>query len=395
MGQGLQKPDLPRKIVFAVWDTNISGGVRAIFEVANGLQERGHDVRIVALQGNHGWFNLKVPVEYVKAKLTPLRNGRRRTKIFYRAVAGALNILAGIFANNRLLFVSKIANSFNCDLDWGQALAKAIPESDICFATWYPTALPVWTSGKGRAFYFMQDFPEQTRNVSQLQMLEATYKLPFRFLTDSDFLSELVLKSQPNAEVKTVGSGVNPQTFSPRGPRKNNTVMAILSDGPNKGAETIVQALNRAHAVSPIQAFFVGPDTALRKIKPLFPYTFFKIPDTAPQHDDTLAELYSSSDVFVFASTVEGFGLPPLEAMACGAAVVTTDCKGNRDYTRNENNCLVVPPNNDYAMANAIIRVLEETSLKDKLRAGGLATAKLWTWKRVVDGFEEAFKENC
>jgi hypothetical protein len=36
-----------------------------------------------------------------------------------------------------------------------------------------------------------------------------------------------------------------------------------------------------------------------------------------------------------------------------------------------------------------------EPSLRDKLHAGGLATAKSWTWKRVVDGFEEAFKENC
>lgn len=389
-----KKPTLRKRIVFAVWDANISGGVRATFEVANGLLERGYDVEIVALQGNHSWFNLKVPIKYVEAKLTSLGYGRFRTKVFYRTLATALNIFANIFARNRLSFINKIANSFKCDLDWGKALAEAIPECDICIATWFPTALPVWIAGKGKAFYFMQDFPEQTKNFGQKQMLKATHRLPFYFLTDSNFLSGLVLENQGDAKVKTVGAGINPKTFFPRGPRRSNTVMAILSDSPNKGAETTIQALNSAHTVTPIHVFLVGSDAALKKIKPLFPYTFFNIPDIAPQHDEVLAELYSSTDVFVFSSTVEGFGLPPLEAMSCGALVVTTDCKGNRDYAVDEYNCLVVPPKNTCAIAKAINRILTEPSLRDRLRFGGFATAKSWTWKRVVDAFEEAFKEN-
>ncbi len=382
-----------KKIVFVVWSTNISGGVRAIFEVANGFQGRGYDVKIVALGGNHCWFDLKVPVEYVRAKLTSLHYGRLRAIIIYRILATALNIFAKISGMERLSFINKIANSFGCDLDLGKALGDAIPECDICVATWFPTALPVWIAGKGKAFYFMQDFPEQTSSFGQKQMLEATYRLPLYFLTDSDFLSELVMKRQSDAKVKTVGAGINPGTFFPRGLRKRNTVMAILSDAPNKGAETTIQALNIVHTISPVHAFLVGPDTSLKKIKPLFTYTFFKIPEMAPQHDDFLAELYSRADIFVFSSTVEGFGLPPLEAMSCGALVVTTDCKGNRDYAVNEYNCLVVPPEDHHAMANAITRVLTEPSLRDKLHAGGLATAKSWTWKRVVDGFEEVFKK--
>ena len=247
---------------------------------------------------------------------------------------------------------------------------------------------------KGKPFYFMQDFPEQTKNLSQQRMLETTYRLPFYFLTDSNFLSELVFKQQIDAKVMTVGSGVNAEIFFPRGSRKNNTLMAIISDAPNKGAETIIQALNSVHSLTPINAVFVGPDTVLRKVKPLFPYTFFKIPNVAPQHDDFLAKLYSSADVFVFSSTVEGFGLPPLEAMACGALVVTTDCKGNRDYTINEYNCLVVQPNDYGEMASAIMRLIRENILREKLRSGGVETAKLWTWKRVIDKCDEAFREN-
>ncbi len=379
-----------KKIVFAVWDTSISGGIRAVFEVANGLQERGYDIRIIALKGDHRWFSLKVPIEYVKAKVSLLQDGGMPAKVFFLALATALNI----FARDRLGSVVRIANSFGCDLDWGKALAGAIPECDICIATWFPTSLPVLVSGKGKAFYFMQDFPEQLGNLDQKRMLDATYRLPLYFLTDSNFLSELILKCQRNARIKTIGIGINPETFFPRGSRKRNTVMAILSDAPNKDAETAVRALDKVHGIFPINVFLVGPQTALKKIKPSFPYTFFKVPNIAPQHDDFLAKLYSSADVFIFSSEVEGFGLPPLEAMSCGALVVTTDCKGNRDYALNEHNCLLVPPRNQQAMADAIMRVLTDISLRDKLRAGGLATAKSWTWERVLDRVEEALKEN-
>ena len=70
-----------------------------------------------------------------------------------------------------------------------------------------------------------------------------------------------------------------------------------------------------------------------------FNYTFYERPS-----DDELAELYSSADIFAFPSHIEGFGLPPLEAMACNTPVVTTDCLGVRDYVDNGKNAIMVPP---------------------------------------------------
>lgn len=89
-----------------------------------------------------------------------------------------------------------------------------------------------------------------------------------------------------------------------------------------------------------------------------------------------LAKLYSSADVFIFTSYVKGFGLPPLETVASGTPVVTTDCIGNRDYVRDGYSALVVPPSDPTAVANAVIRMLSDDKLCEKLVEGGLETAK-------------------
>jgi glycosyltransferase involved in cell wall biosynthesis len=167
--------------------------------------------------------------------------------------------------------------------------------------------------------------------------------------------------------------------------------MAIIRDQKYKGGDVAIRALNLINKKQPIHAILVDSrrtiDKLFKEVKPEFRYTMFSNVD-----DETLAKLYSSSDVFIFTSYKESFGLPPLEAMASGTAVATTDCGGIRDYAINGHNSLITPPGNPSAIADAVIRVLNDQRLRDKLIQGGLETAKQWTWNKVTDKFEEAIK---
>lgn len=108
--------------------------------------------------------------------------------------------------------------------------------------------------------------------------------------------------------------------------------------------------------------------------------------------DDELAELYASSDVFVLPSFLEGMPVPPLEAMACGGAVVLTDCMGTRDYAVNQGNCLMVRSKDSDSLANAILRVINDDSLSGKLRRNGPSTAAPWTYERMGRIFLETLE---
>lgn len=83
-------------------------------------------------------------------------------------------------------------------------------------------------------------------------------------------------------------------------------------------------------------------------------------------------------------------GCPPLKAMACGTPVVTTDCKGNRDYAKDKYNCLMANLGDYNALSNSVRAIMVNEEAAEKLKVGGIETAGIWTWDKTVDKFEDA-----
>ncbi|MBC7235348.1 MAG: glycosyltransferase family 4 protein, partial [Chloroflexi bacterium] len=98
--------------------------------------------------------------------------------------------------------------------------------------------------------------------------------------------------------------------------------------------------------------------------------------------DEDLPALYRGAAVLAFPSLYEGFGLPVLEAMACGTPVVTSTTSSLPEVAGEA--ALLVPPKDVEALADALWRLLDDGALRNDLRAKGFEQAKRFTWERAA-----------
>lgn len=113
--------------------------------------------------------------------------------------------------------------------------------------------------------------------------------------------------------------------------------------------------------------------------------------------DTELPRLYAQSDCFVFASLNEGFGLPPLEAMVCGAPVVTSAVTSLPEVCGDA--AFLVEPTDSERIFEAVRRVLSERDIADELRLRGRAHARKFTWretaKRTLLAYRNATRDDA
>jgi glycosyltransferase involved in cell wall biosynthesis len=107
--------------------------------------------------------------------------------------------------------------------------------------------------------------------------------------------------------------------------------------------------------------------------------------------EEHLPAVYCLSDLLVFPSLYEGFGLPPLEAMACGTPVVTSNSSSLPEVVGDAG--LMVSPDDTEALVETISEVLHDSKLREVLTASGLSRAAEFTWEaageKLLDIYED------
>jgi glycosyltransferase involved in cell wall biosynthesis len=322
--------------------------VRAILTYADRLAARGHEVTLV------------VPVR--GRLLRAWRNARR---------AGP-DWVAGF--RPRVRWVSR----------WD---AAALPEADVTLATAWQSA-PVVAAAPARCgakFYLIQHYESLYHGAPDV--VDATYRLPLRRIVISTWLAD-VMRERFGADSEVLVTPVDRTLFhrvdvQPSTPRPR--VLMLHHDYAWKGVTEGLEAVRRVRAqVSTLTLVGFG----VKAPREPLPYDEFHA--NPPQH--ALAALYSGSDIYLCPSWDEGLGMPPMEAMACGVALVTYDNGGCRDYARDGETALVARRRDVADLAEKLTRLAADGALRARLAAAGeqwIRTA--FDWDRSVRRLEGLF----
>lgn len=204
------------------------------------------------------------------------------------------------------------------------------------------------------------------------------------------------------SKISVVPLGVDLQEFSPLDPVacryktreryriRGRYILAVGSVNPRKNLTTLLKAysLLRRSGISDWQLVIVGikewGGSEIANATRSLGFSENDVLFLGHVEDSQMPCLYSGADVFVFPSLFEGFGLPLLEAMACGIPVVASDNSSLPDVGGDA--ALYAPPLSAEAFADAIRRVLEDTSFRAAIVSKGLERVKNFTWQDTARG---------
>lgn len=330
------------------------GGFRIVYEYAERLSLRGHRTTI--------YYPIAVPIL------------KYRRPFIMRCLKA-------------LICRKRIANWFEFK---GKVEFKVIPRiddghienGDVVVATAVPTAYEVakLDASKGDKIYLIQHY----EIWDGVELADNSYKLKLRNIVVAKWLGD---------KLKEVGAPV--EAYIPNAidlgkyrilngidDRDRLHIATIFHKDPSKGSCDALKALEMVTKRHP------GIKATI--------FSVFKKPATMPRWveyirdpgQSEIIDIYNKTAIFVSSSITEGFGLPGMEALACGCALTTTDSLGVREYAIHEETALLSPPADPESLATNIIRLIEDDRLRKNLALNGNRAVQRFAWDGNVDRME-------
>lgn len=216
-------------------------------------------------------------------------------------------------------------------------------------------------------------------------LLKPALKRAYRVITVSEYSRAEILEwtGLPDWSVVNVGNGVEP-AFRPDGLRYEPGFPYILYVGavrPHKNLLRLLSAFERLEH-SNVRLLLTGKMTP--DLRPLAEGLEAKgrIVFLGHVNDQDLPALYRGAVCLILPSLMEGFGLPPLEAMACGTPVIVSNTAALPEVVGNAG--VFIDPLDIQSIRAGMERVLDDAALRQKLSEAGLLRAQLFCWNRVA-----------
>jgi glycosyltransferase involved in cell wall biosynthesis len=253
------------------------------------------------------------------------------------------------------------------------------------------------------------EYPEYFTRFRSTQLrltVQRTVRRAARILTPSEFSRRAILKhyrldnDRDNDKVVVIPNAVSSRfrvidrnvalaavrrKFGIRGP----FVLTVGDLQPRKNHLGLLRAFEEVLRARPNlrhQLVFVGKETwSSKELHRAVEHSSIKdrVHFTGFVEDDDLVQLYGATDLFVFPSFYEGFGLPILEAMACGRAVACSNTTAMPEVANAS--AILFDPRSTEDMARAMIDVLADPELRVRLERLGLHRAAMFSWRRAAE----------
>jgi glycosyltransferase involved in cell wall biosynthesis len=370
-------------INFILLTTYINGGTRAVFSLANELTKKNIKVTILALTGNHEWFDLKAKILYPD---NPLLKNLFRV-LLLRKICGSSYYHLDLVLRNRL----------NINIDILKLLADFTPDCDYNIGNSYLTIFSAYLSNKGLPIYYImgpQDVEIYARKDDYhyyKNLALASYYLPVKRIVASKYLSDNMLLKFNIKPDAIIPFGVDKSKFKPCKEKEINLILGKYKNVWFKGPVELLKLFSILHKKDPSLKFLVigrPPENLIKK------YDLENCLEIAEAlTDEQLAKIYSSAYICVSTSYIDGFELFPLEAMACGTPPVMFDSGGINEYAINGYNSIIIKNRNIELMAEKILELLKNQTLYNEIRNNGMQTAKNFQWEIIADKFLEVLKK--
>lgn len=351
------------KVTFVSPALNIGGGIRVISIYAELLQKRGHEVVVVA-----------PPSAPPRRPLRDILRGRRA-----KAPAPERSHFDG--KDVRLSILNKPRPVREADVE----------DADAVIATWWETA--EWVNSlsprAGSKFYFVQH--HEVHDYLPRARVAATYRMPLRKIVIAQWLSDTMAREYGDRDVDIVPNSVDhDQFFAPaRGKQACPTVGTLYSPVYWKRFDLAMKALMKVRENIPNLVVRCFGNEPPREPLP----SFVEFSCHPPQ--DALRQIYAACDVWLTASSTEGFNLPAMEAMACRTPVVATRTGWPAEAVVDGVNGACVAVDDLEALARQTERLLRSSDADwRRMSAQAFETVRASRWEESTAQFERALQRS-
>ena len=349
------------KIAFVLPAFFGTGGINVVYEYSKRLTDLGHDVVVYA------------PIYAYNMH----REGM------------AMNIAKQIYATLKTLkwvhidhIPEKISNEKSVDIKvvW-EVCNRYIRDNDVVIATAWCTAFDVSKLNvrKGKKIYFIQGLEVWDNE----ELGRQSYRLPLKKITIAKWIKDILVEEYgcDESDIDVVNNGIDCEKYNieKKDYEHSGDIRCLMLDHslPLKGVQYGVEAFQKAKEINPHLSLSMFGMKKSNNVPADVHYYL------NPSQEELIG-LYRESDIFIFPSLGEGWGLTPIEAMACKCAVVGSNVASMMDIGINGENAILCEPQDVESITKGILILSNDIQLRKKISECGYDTVQALDWDNSV-----------